>query len=141
MNKSIFTQIIEGTIPCHKIYEDQHVIAILDIHPMSTGHTLLIPKQQIDHLWDLPAELYEHMWRVAKNTITPALQQILKPIRVGAIVEGFGVPHAHIHLIPINTGEELKQHQDLGSEPDHAALAKIAEQLKKGIDEIAQNNT
>jgi histidine triad (HIT) family protein len=128
MQDSIFTKIIKGEIPSHKIYEDDKTFAFLDIHPQMTGHTLLVPKQQVDQLWDLPEELYHHIWDVAKK-IEERLKEVFNPPRVGVAVEGFGVPHVHIHLIPLYKLEDFKKPQDLESEPDHAALAEIAKKL------------
>ncbi len=130
MGKSIFTQIIEGTIPCHKIYEDSKVIAFLDIHPTVEGHVLVVPKQQTDHLWDLDPADYSHTMTVAQN-IAPKLQSFFKTKRVGMIVEGFGVPHAHIHLLPVNNSDELRRQPDLESEPDHENLAAMAIKIKE----------
>lgn len=129
MQESVFTKIIKGEIPCHKIYEDENVLAFLDIHPINPGHTLLIPKKQVDHLWDLDEADYQYIWKIAKQ-LASHIQETLQPQRVGAIVEGFGVPHAHIHLIPLIHGNDIKKHQDLEAEPDHQALAAIAEKLK-----------
>jgi len=126
---SIFTRIINGEIPAHKIYEDDRVIAILDVHPMSEGHTLVIPKKQVDHIWDLEADDYTYIWEVAKK-LALHIRDIINPTRVGVIVEGFGVPHAHIHLIPIYHSNDLKAFQDHNIEPDHEALAKVASMLR-----------
>ncbi len=132
MNKSeesVFTKIIKGEIPSHKIYEDDRCLAFLDIYPQAEGHTLLIPKQQIDKLWDLPDDLYHHLWNMAKK-IETKMTEVLNPPRVGIFVEGFGVPHAHIHLIPVYKLNDLKNPQDMQAKPDHTALAEIAERLK-----------
>lgn len=129
MEESVFTKIIKGEIPAHKIYEDEQVLAFLDIHPINPGHTLLVPKKQVDHLWDLDEAEYHHIWDVAKQ-LASHIQQTLEPKRVGVIVEGFGVPHAHIHLIPLIHGNDIKKHQDLEAEPDHEALAAIALKLQ-----------
>ena len=128
MEDSIFTKIIKGEIPCHKIYEDEHVIAFLDVHPLKPGHTLVVPKQQVDHIWDLTNSDYDHLWQIAKKLATH-IREVLKPARVGAVVEGFGVPHAHIHLIPINSSDDLKQRQNLNAPIDHDALTIIAQKL------------
>lgn len=129
MQESVFTKIIKGEISCHKVYEDEQVVAFLDIHPINPGHTLLVPKKQTDHLWDLEEAEYHHIWDVAKQ-LAGHIQETLQPERVGVIVEGFGVPHAHIHLIPLIHGNDIKKHQDLTAEPDHEALAAIAEKLQ-----------
>ena len=128
MQDSIFTKIIKGEIPCHKVYEDDRVVAFLDIHPINEGHTLVVPKKQVDHLWDLDDDDYHYLWSVAKH-IAEHIQQTLRPPRVGVIVEGFGVPHVHIHLIPLLHGNDIKKHQDLGAEPDHASLSEAAKKL------------
>lgn len=107
--ESIFTRIINGEIPAHKVYEDEKVIAILDVHPIFEGHTLVIPKVQVDHMWDLEADLYEYLWSVARK-IAKRIQAEIQPVRVGVIVEGFGVPHTHIHLVPIYKSNDLQIH-------------------------------
>jgi histidine triad (HIT) family protein len=128
MQDSIFTKIIKGEIPSYKIYEDELTYAFLDIHPQFPGHTLVIPKQQIDQIWDVPEDLYHHLWDVTKK-IANRIKELLEPNRVGIAVEGFGVPHVHIHLIPLQKVEDFKAPQDLTSEPDHAALAEMAKKL------------
>jgi histidine triad (HIT) family protein len=124
---SLFTKIIKGEIPCHKVYEDDRVIAFLDIHPQQPGHTLVVPKEQIDLIWDLPDDVYTNLWLTAQK-----IAKHMGPImgrRIGVHVEGIGVPHAHIHLVPFSTTEEFLRHPDMSAEPDHAALAEIAKKL------------
>jgi len=128
MQDSIFTKIVRGDIPAHKIYEDERTLAFLDIHPQVPGHTLLIPKQQIDQIWEVPDDLYHYLWDVAKQ-IEARLMEVLQPARIGIAVEGFGVPHVHIHLLPLNDIKDFKKPQDLEAEPDHAALAAMAKKL------------
>lgn len=128
MNDSIFTKIIKGGIPGYTLYEDDEVIAILDVHPMNDGHTLVIPKQQVDQIWDLDDASYQHLMAVAK-TLGARLRSVLQPARVGMVVEGFGVPHVHVHLIPINHGNDLKKPQDLEAPIDHEALRRVRDQL------------
>lgn len=129
MEESIFTKIINGDIPCHKIYEDDRVIAFLDVHPQNPGHTLVVPKIQVDHIWELDDVTYRALWGVVKQ-LGAHIKTILESPRVGVVVEGFGVPHTHVHLIPIYRGEDLKKPQDLQSEPDHERLAEMAEKLR-----------
>lgn len=128
MQDSIFTKIIKGEIPCHKIYEDEKVIAFLDIHPVQPGHTLVVPKVQIDHLWDLPDADYQAVMAVSKR-VAQRIREVLKPVRVGVQVVGIDVPHAHVHLIPFSTTEQFRTIPDMSAEPNHAALAEIAEAL------------
>lgn len=126
---SIFTRIINGEIPAHKIYEDDHVIAFLEIHPIKEGHTLVVPKKQIDHIWDLEDEDYEYLWSVVKK-IGSHMREVIGSPRIGVTVEGFGVPHAHIHLLPIYHGNDLKIQQDKDFTPSDAELEVVANRLR-----------
>ena len=126
---SIFTKIIKGEIPCHKIYEDEQTFAFLDIHPVQPGHTLIIPKKQIEFVWDLPSDDYQALMAVVQK-IALQLRTKLGVKYVGSQVVGVDVPHAHVHLIPFNTPEEYHVHPDMTADPDHATLAALAEKLK-----------
>jgi len=97
---TIFTKIIRGEIPCYKIAENGTHFAFLDINPIAEGHTLVIPKKEIDYVFDLPDDLLGETMIFAKK-IAQAIDKSLNPIRTGVIVEGLEVPHAHIHLVPI----------------------------------------
>jgi histidine triad (HIT) family protein len=99
---SIFTRIVQGEIPCHKICEDENYLAFLDINPLVKGHTLVIPKREIDYLFDLDDELLAGMTVFAKK-VAHAIDHVIDCKRVGVVVLGLEVPHAHIHLIPINS--------------------------------------
>ncbi|MGN8225319.1 HIT family protein [Gracilimonas sp. BCB1] len=97
---SIFTKIIEGDIPSYRIAEDNKHYAFLDINPSAEGHTLCIPKKEVDYIFDLePSELSE--LNLFAQKVAKGIDEALQPIRTGIIVEGMEVPHAHIHLIPI----------------------------------------
>lgn len=97
---TIFTKIIEGEIPCYKIAEDEKFFAFLDINPMSKGHTLVVPKQETDYIFDLDDTTLSEMIIFAKK-IAKAVENAVPCKRVGLMVIGLEVPHAHIHLIPI----------------------------------------
>lgn len=97
----IFSRIIAGEIPSFKVYEDERVYAFLDIRPLKPGHTLLIPKQEIDYLFDIEGDLYDHLFRTAR-TIATAIKKVIPCTKVGMSVIGLEVPHAHIHLVPID---------------------------------------
>ncbi len=129
MEDSVFTRIIKGEIPSHKIYEDEKIIAFLDIYPIKEGMTLVVPKVQIDHFTDLPEDIYSELMAVSKK-IAIRLKESYPDTRICLILEGFDVPHVHVKLIPVNKAEELKKSADMSAEPDHAKLAEIAERLK-----------
>jgi histidine triad (HIT) family protein len=131
MNETIFTRIIKGEIPAHKIYEDDKVLAFLDNSPLADGHTLLIPKQEIDYLFDLPDDLYNYMWQIAKKLAGP-LKAAMGAKRVGVIVEGFLVPHTHIHLVPIDNDQQLKHGSRNRSMTDEE-FAAIAARIREAI--------
>jgi len=103
---SIFTRIIEGEIPSYKIAESKCCYAFLDINPLAKGHTLVVPKQEIDYLFDLDNELYTELMLFAKK-IAPAIEKTVPCERIGMAVLGLEVPHAHIHLIPIRSIADL----------------------------------
>lgn len=129
MEESIFTKIVKGDIPSHKVYEDDKVLAFLDIHPVNEGHTLVIPKRQIEFVWDLDDEDYAAVMAAAKK-IARRMRDVLGVKYVGVKVIGVDVPHAHVQLIPFNSADEYEKPQDMRGEPDHAALARIAEKLR-----------
>jgi len=99
---SIFSKIVAGEIPSYKIHEDDRYYAFLDINPLAEGHTLVIPKAETDYLFDLEDELLAHMMVFAKK-VARALDKTIECKRVGVAVLGLEVPHAHIHLVPINS--------------------------------------
>lgn len=128
MQDSIFTKIINGDIPSHKLYEDEHTYAFLDINPVAPGHTLVIPKQQVEFVWDLDDNTYVALQRTVKK-IALHLRKHLNVSYIGEQVVGVDVPHAHVHLIPFTTVSEFRHTPDQSTEPDHEALAKLAEML------------
>jgi histidine triad (HIT) family protein len=129
MDDSIFTKIINGDIPSHKIYEDETVFAFLDIHPINTGHTLVVPKQQVEFLWDLDEDTYQGVMAAAKK-IAAHMRTKLGAAYVGVQVIGVDVPHAHVHLIPFNDVSEYHNIPDNSAEPNHGALAAVARKLQ-----------
>lgn len=129
MEDSIFTRIIKGEIPCHKVYEDDTVIAFLDIHPIQPGQVLVVPKAEVDHFWDLPEGDYVAVAAVCKRVAQRLRQVFPDKARVASMVEGLDVPHAHVKLFPFNTHAEFQNEPDMQAEPDHAALAELAKKL------------
>ena len=103
---SIFSRIIAGEIPCYKIAEDEHNFALLDINPLKKGHTLCIPKHEVDYLFDLTDEEYASLTMFAKR-VAEAIKKAIPCQRVGLAVLGMEVPHAHIHLVPLDKESDL----------------------------------
>jgi histidine triad (HIT) family protein len=128
MQDSIFTKIIKGELPSHKIYEDDHTLAFLSIYPSVIGHTLVIPKKQVEALWDLDPESYAAVMQTTRK-VAARLRDILNVERVGEKVIGLDVPHAHVHLVPFNTPEEYYAKETV-DEPDHEALSALAVKLR-----------
>ena len=127
MEDSIFTKIVKGEIPSHKIYEDEKTLAFLSIYPSVEGHTLVIPKTQVDSLWDLAEDEYDAVMDTTKK-VALRLKEVLGVTRVGVKVIGIDVPHAHVHLVPFNTAQEYYA-KETTNEPDHEALKAIASKL------------
>lgn len=129
MEDSIFTKIIKGEIPAHKIYEDELTIAILDIHPIHPGHALVISKKQVDHVWDLPDEDYQALMATVKKVANRQREVFDTHNRVGVHIIGLDVPHAHIHVFPFNTIGGFYRVADLNAEPNQEILAEMAKKL------------
>ena len=104
---SIFTKIVNGEIPCYKIAEDDNFLAFLDVNPNAKGHTLCIPKKEIDKIFDMDDALYLGLMQFSKKIAT-ALEKAVPCKRVGMAVVGLEVPHAHVHLIPLNEMDEMR---------------------------------
>ena len=128
---SIFSKIVQGEIPCHKIAEDDQFLAFLDVMPLVEGHTLVIPKQEIDYIFDLDPEVLAGLMKFAQQ-IAPAIKKAIPCKRIGVAVIGLEVPHAHVHLVPLNrmldinfSQEKLKLSQE--------SLAKTAELIRSFI--------
>jgi histidine triad (HIT) family protein len=128
---SIFTQIINRQLPAHIIAENEYCIAFLDIHPLAQGHTLVIPKLEVDYIFDLPDSVLNEMLPFAKK-VSNGIQQAVPCVRVGIAVVGLDVPHAHIHLIPINKANDI----NFNKQPlvcTQEELANIAQSIKLHI--------
>ena len=127
MEDSIFTKIIRGEIPCHKVYEDKQTLAFLSINPIAPGHTLVIPKTQVDHLWDLEDDEYQAVMATCKK-VAQRMREVLAPGRVGEHVAGTEVPHAHVHLFPFNSDEDFWNRPQ--PTPPNEELAEMADRLR-----------
>ena len=120
---SIFTKIINGEIPCYKIAEDEHFLAFLDVNPNAKGHTLCIPKREIDKIFEMEDALYIGLMQFSKK-IAVALEKTVPCKRIGMAVVGLEVPHAHVHLIPLNEMDEMRfQNKVTLSKDEFEALA------------------
>lgn len=120
---SIFTKIIEGEIPSYKIAEDDNFLAFLDVNPNAKGHTLCIPKREIDKIFDIEDDLYIGLMKFSKK-IAVALEKTVPCKRIGMAVIGLEVPHAHVHLIPLNEMDEMRfQNKVSLSKEEFEALA------------------
>jgi histidine triad (HIT) family protein len=121
---SIFTKIVNGEIPCYKIAEDDNFLAFLDINPNTKGHTLCIPKKEIDKFFDLEDELYLGLMQFAKK-VAIAIKKTVPCDRIGMTVIGLEVPHAHVHLIPLNEMKDMSfQKKAAMTKDEFVALAK-----------------
>lgn len=134
---SLFSRIIAGEIPAEKVYEDAEIYAFLDIRPHNLGHTLVVPKKEISDILDIDDALYTYLMLAAKNIIGPAIKEATGCMRIGYVVEGFGVPdHAHIHLIPLFQGGDLHPEKAHSESPE--AMHNIAERIRICISKYAK---
>jgi histidine triad (HIT) family protein len=128
---SIFTRIIQGEIPCYKIAESEKFFAFLDINPLARGHTLVIPKKETDYYFDLEDDLLAEM-QVFSKKIALAIDSVVECERVGVVVLGLEVPHAHIHLIPINSLYDIEfSRPKLKLSPEE--FEEIAEKIRSAL--------
>ncbi len=128
---SIFSKIVAGDIPCHKIAEDENYLAFLDINPIVKGHTLCIPKKEVDYIFDVDDENLGGLMVFSKK-VAKAIEKVIPCKRVGLMVIGTEVPHAHIHLLPFQTESQLSfanPKLSLGQEE----LAKIAQEIREVV--------
>jgi histidine triad (HIT) family protein len=125
---SIFSRIVSGEIPSYKVAENDDFLAFLDVNPLVPGHVLVIPKKEVDYLFDLDAEQYESLWLFARQ-VAKGLKQAIPCKRVGVAVIGLEVPHAHIHLVPMNEVGDINFTRPKMS-PAANELAAVAEKIR-----------
>jgi histidine triad (HIT) family protein len=104
---SIFTKIVNGEIPCYKIAEDENYLAFLDVNPNATGHTLCIPKQEINKIFDMEEDLYLGLMKFSRK-VAKAVERTVECKRIGVAVVGLEVPHVHVHLIPLHDMDDMR---------------------------------
>jgi histidine triad (HIT) family protein len=126
---SLFSRIISGEIPAHIVYEDELTLAFMDIHPIQKGHVLVVSKKEVESFEQLEHDDYHAVMETVQK-VAKQIKKVLKPVRVGVIIEGFEVPHAHVKVFPINNETELRQFPNMESEPNHQELAEMAERIK-----------
>lgn len=128
---TIFTKIINGEIPCHKVAEDDRHFAFLDINPIAEGHTLVVPKEEVDYFFDLPNHRIHEMMDFARS-VASAIDRSLEPLRTGVIIQGLEVPHAHIHLIPLYSAT---QEMSLGAkkEVSEERMKELSDRIRKAV--------
>ncbi|MDG2491318.1 MAG: HIT family protein [Flavobacteriaceae bacterium] len=127
---SIFSKIIAGEIPCYKIAEDNHHIAFLDVNPNAKGHTLCVPKKEVDKIFDLDPQDYMELMNFSRK-IALAMRSVIQCKRIGMTVIGLEVPHTHVHLIPLNVMDDATfgKKETIDAEEMSALAAKIAAAL------------
>lgn len=131
---SIFSRIVAGEIPSYKVAEDDRYYAFLDINPLTEGHTLVIPKKEVDYIFDLDPETYAGLWQFAAR-VAKAVEAAIPCKRVGVAVLGMEVPHAHIHLVPLQTEGDLdfrKQKKQLTTQRFAEIASGIAAAFNQG---------
>lgn len=128
---SIFSKIVSGEIPSHKVAETEHFLAFLDINPLAEGHLLVIPKKEVDNLFDLDEETYIGLMLFAK-IIAASLAEAISCVRVGVAVIGLEVPHAHVHLVPLNSMDDIN-FSKAKLNPSQVELAVTAAKIREKI--------
>lgn len=130
MKTCIFCQIIKGAEPAHKIWESDEFLAFLSIHPVNPGHVCLIPKTHVDYVFDLEEPLYSRIFQAAKPLSGP-IQRATSAKRIGIAVEGFSVPHVHVHLVPLFNVDELDPHRHIKQNQEQ--LVEMAAKIRNAI--------
>ncbi len=130
MEGCIFCKIAKGEIDSAKIYEDDKFFAFLDVKPLNPGHSLLIPKKHIDYIFDIDEPLYSEIFKTAKKLSKP-IKDAVNSKKIGMAIEGFGVPHTHLHLIPLNNINDIDPHR--ARQTSSEELNKVAEKIREEI--------
>lgn len=133
---SVFTQIIEGRLPGRFVWRDERAVAFLSINPVKPGHTLVVPRAEVDHWIDLDPALWQHLSAVCQS-LGQAIQRAFRPARVGSALVGLEVPHVHVHLIPLHAISDL-DFSKADPNPDPEALDRAAQQIRQGLRELGR---
>ncbi len=127
---SIFTKIINGEIPCYKVFEDAHFIAFLDVNPNAKGHTLCVPKVEVNKIFDMEEEQYLDLMSFSRK-VAKALEKTIECKRIGMAVVGLEVPHVHVHLIPLHDMDDMRFERKVSL--DKATFEQLALDIHKNI--------
>jgi histidine triad (HIT) family protein len=128
---SIFSKIINDEIPAYKILENENFLAFLDIFPLAKGHVLVIPKKEIDYLFDISSDEYGELWKFAQQ-VAKAMDKVIDCKRIGVAVIGLEVPHAHIHLVPLNNVSDINFERPKLSFSEEE-MNEVAQKIRKAI--------
>lgn len=131
---TVFTKIIEGELPGRFVWRDERCVGFLSINPLRPGHTLVVPRQEVEHWIDLDLGTWEHLTRVSK-AIGVALQRAYHPEKVGMMLAGLEVPHVHVHLVPINSERDL-DFANAERDPDPADLDEAQQTIRAALEEL-----
>ena len=129
---SVFTMIINGDLPGHFVWSDDHCVSFLSINPITDGHALVVPRAEIDHWLDLDPELYAHLMDVSHH-VGSAIQTAFNPKRVGMMIAGFEVPHTHVHVLGMNRESDIS-FANAAASVDHGELAGFADRIRAALD-------
>jgi histidine triad (HIT) family protein len=132
MEDSIFTKIINGEIPSHKVFEDEKTFAFMDIYPLQPGMVLVIPREQIANIEDLPEDIYSAVMATSHKVAKALRKSFPDKLKIAMQVEGLDVQHVHVKLFPFDTAEQFHAHAPT-TEPDHAQLATLAEKIRSNL--------
>lgn len=130
MEESIFTKIVRGDIPCHKVYEDDRTFAFMDIHPIQPGMVLVITKNQVSSFLDLDEADAAALWQTVRKIGSRLRSVFPDKKRIGVQIEGLDVDHVHVKLFPVDSGAEFRAVPNTSAEPDHEALARLADKIR-----------
>ncbi len=132
MQETIFTKIVKGEIPCHKVYEDERTFAFLDIHPVQPGMVLVVTKTPYPSFLELTEADAAALWLTVRKVGAGLKAVFPNKKRIGVQIEGLDVPHVHVKLFPVDTGDQFRANPPSG-DPNHEELARIADKISKGI--------